>query len=96
MAEGRYGRSFRIAGGSSGPGLVLTPHITAATVLQHDDFNTTTLAELGAGASLKLWFADTPVSAHAASAEMLLQWRGKVAGDSAGPSGFVATLAIQF
>lgn len=96
LAEGRYGRSFRIAGGGTGPGWVLTPHATASTVLQHDSFNTTTLVEAGAGASLKLWFADTAYVAHAASAELLVQWRGKIAGDSAGPSGFIATLVFLY
>lgn len=100
LAEGRYGQSFRIAGGANGPGLgagwVLTPHVTAASVLQHDSFNTTTLIEAGGGASLKLWFDDTPMRAHGASVELLIQWRGKLAGDSAGPSGFLSTLVLSF
>jgi len=96
LTEGRYGQSFRIAGGEYGAGWVLTPHITSAAVFQHDSFNTTTLWEAGGGLSLKLWFADTPDRAHAASAELLFQWRGKLAGDSAGPSGFLTTLVLQF
>lgn len=96
MAEGRYGRSFRLAGSEYGPGWVITPHLTVASVLQDDSFHTTTLIEAGPGASLKLWFADTPMRAHAASAELLVQWRGKITGDSAGPSGFIATFVIRY
>ena len=96
LTEGRYGRSFRIAGGEYGAGWVLTPHITTAAMMQHDDFSTTTLVEAGGGLSLKLWFADSPARAHSASAELLIQWRGKIAGDSAGPSGFLSTLVLQF
>lgn len=96
LAEGRYGQSFRIAGGANGAGWVLTPHVTAASVLQHDSFHTTTLIEAGGGLSLKLWFDDTPLRAHGASAELLIQWRGKLAGDSTGPSGFLSTLVLSF
>lgn len=95
-AEGRFGESFRVSGGASGPAMILTPHLLLAGAVQHDSFATTTLVEGGPGLSYKLYFADSAMSAHGASVELLAQYRFKLAGTSAGSSGAVLTLVLQY
>ncbi len=93
-AEARAGRSFRLMGDGFGPVAVATPHATLAASRQKDSFAGTDLVEGGPGVSFKLHFADSPASAHGGSIELLLQYRAKIAGDSAGGSGLVLTLIL--
>ena len=95
-AEGRYGRSFLISGGAYGPAWVTTPHVVVAGNVQKDAFHATTLLESGPGLSVKLFFADASEAAHGGTLEFLVQYRLKVGGDSAGGSGVVATMVMQY
>lgn len=94
--EARYGRVFRILGDAYGPAWVATPHLVVAGNVQKDAFHVTTLLESGPGLSVKLFFADTPEAAHGGTLEFLVQYRLKVGGDSAGGSGVVATMVMQY
>lgn len=93
-AEVRGGRSFRLTGDGYGPALTLTPHLVLAASRQKDSFAATELLEAGPGMSLKLHFADTPASAHGGSMDIVLQYRAKLAGNSAGGSGLMLTLVF--
>lgn len=95
-AEGRYGHSWIMGGNGNGPTWSVTPHVVSAAFWQDDDFNTTTLMEAGPGVSVKLYFADSPASAHAGTLELLLQYRFKLTGDSLGGSSAVATLVLRY
>lgn len=94
--EARYGRALRIFGGAYGPAVLATPHLVIAGNVQKDDFHTTALVEAGPGLSAKLFFADAPESAHGGTLELLVQYRVKIGGDSAGGSGMVATMVVQY
>lgn len=95
-AEARGGQSFLLSGNGYGPILTMTPHVVVGAVHQKDSFHGTTLVEGGPGIGFKLYFADSPARAHGGSAEILLQYRAKITGDSAGSSGFVLTLALLY
>lgn len=93
-AEARGGWSVRVMGDGDGPALIATPHLVVAASRQQDSFATTELVEAGPGMSFKLHFADSPERAHGGSLEVILQYRAKIAGDSAGGSGFMLTVVL--
>ncbi len=91
----RTGYSFLISGNQA-PLLIATPHIVTTGVVQKDPAGTTTLLEAGPGVSVKLWLQNGAHGAVRSSLDLILQYRVKLAGNSAGKSGFTITLAADF
>lgn len=91
----RAGYSFLISG-DKGPLVIATPHIVTTGVVQKDPAGTTTLLEAGPGVSIKLWLQNGAHGAVRSSLDLIMQYRIKMAGNSAGESGFTITLAADF
>ncbi|MAU42136.1 MAG: hypothetical protein CMF31_11015 [Kordiimonas sp.] len=72
------------------------PHALINANWQDDPFNTTHLVEAGPGISIKHWFNERKHEAYRSSAELIVQYRVKVTGDSAAGSGWTATLLVSF
>ena len=89
--EIRLGESWRL-----GDRVSLTPHFVLAGSRQEDGAVTTTLIEGGPGVALKYYFDETTYRAFRASAEVVLQYRAKLAGSSTGTSGAAATMVLSF
>ncbi len=89
--EIRVGESWRLGGH-----IALTPHLVLAGSRQEDGPVTTTLVEAGPGVGFKYYFDETAYRAFGASAEVVLQYRAKLAGNSTGTSGAAATMVLSF
>lgn len=89
--EVRAGQSWRL-----GSRISITPHAVLEGSRQEDGPVTTTLVEAGPGISLKCYFDDSAYRAYRANAELLLQYRAKIAGNSTGTSGFAATFVFNY
>jgi hypothetical protein len=89
--EVRAGQSWRI-----GERFSVTPHIVIVGSRQEDGPVTTRLIEAGPGIALKYYFDDSAYRAFGANAEVLLQYRAKLGGNSTGTSGAAATLVMSF
>jgi hypothetical protein len=85
------GESWRLGGH-----IALTPHLVLAGSRQEDGPVTTTLVEAGPGVGFKYYFDETAYRAFGASAEVVLQYRAKLAGNSTGTSGAAATMVLSF
>jgi len=89
--EIRAGGSWRI-----GDRFSVTPHLVIVGSRQEDGPVTTRLIEAGPGIALKYYFDDSTYRAFGANAEVLLQYRAKLAGNSTGTSGAAATFVVSF
>lgn len=89
--ELRAGRSWRV-----GDHFSVTPHLVLIGSRQEDGPVTTRLIEAGPGIALKYYFDELTYRAAGASAELLLQYRAKVGGNSTGTSGAAATFVVTF
>jgi tetratricopeptide (TPR) repeat protein len=89
--EVRAGQSWRL-----GDHMAITPHLAVLGSRQEDGTVTTTLVEGGPGVSLKYYFDESEYRAFGASAEVLVQYRAKLGGNSTGASGAVATVVLSF
>lgn len=91
-AEGRLGRGFKIA---ALDGLALTPYIGVNASFE-DAAGTTSLAEAGPGLWLRYWFNEGRFSAPRSAADIKLEYRFELAGDSSAASGLVLTFAVVY
>ena len=89
--EIRAGQSWRI-----GDRFSVTPHLVVVGSRQEDGAVTTRLIETGPGISLKYYFGDSAYRAFGANAEVLVQYRAKLGGNSTGTSGAAATFVVSF
>jgi tetratricopeptide (TPR) repeat protein len=88
IAEGRFGRSFRLDPISSN--LVFFPHAVLAA--SYDDaFGNRQAYSAGVGGSLRYWFGDTKYLAPPSYWELTLQYRFRVAGDNRAEGIFAQT-----
>ena len=89
--EVRAGQSWRI-----GERFSVTPHLVVVGSRQEDGPVTTRLIEAGPGIALKYYFDDNAYRAFGANAEVLVQYRAKLGGNSTGTSGAAATVVVSF
>jgi|GEM_PF-3890936 len=75
--------------------LRLWPHLVAAGNWQDDDFGSVRLLEGGPGLTATLDFDEGTYRAYRASLSLSLQYRVKLAGNSAGHSGPLLTISLQ-
>lgn len=94
-AETRLGQSFRLSGRES-PVFVITPHLFLNGVLENDSGRKTSIVEAGPGIGLKLWFPNGAHGAFRSAIDLVLQYRQKLGGNSAGGSGIAVTAALSF
>ena len=88
IAEGRFGRSFRLDPISSK--LVFFPHAVIAASYD-DSFANYQAYSAGAGGSLRYWFRKTKYMAPPSYWELTLQYRFRVAGDKRAEGIFAQT-----
>lgn len=88
IAEGRFGRSFRLDPISSN--LVFFPHAVLAANYD-DSFANRQAYSAGVGGSLRYWFGETKYLAPPSYLELTLQYRFKVAGDKRAEGIFAQT-----
>ena len=88
IAEGRFGRSFRLDPIS--PNLVFFPHAVLAASYD-DSFANPQAYSAGAGGSLRYWFGETKYMAPPSYWELTLQYRFRVGGDKRAQGIFAQT-----
>ena len=88
IAEGRFGRSFRLDPIS--PNLVFFPHVVLAASYD-DSFANHQAYSAGAGGSLRYWFGETKYMAPPSYWELTLQYRFRVGGDKRAEGIFAQT-----
>lgn len=89
--EIRAGRTFRLGGRWA-----LTPHLLVAAARREETDVVADLFEAGSGLSLKLLFRESEYHAFRASAEILLQYRGRLGGHRPDDSSLAATMVMSF
>ncbi len=88
IAEGRFGRSFRLDPISKN--LVFFPHVVLAASYD-DSFANHQAYSAGAGGSLRYWFGETKYMAPPSYWELTLQYRFRVGGDKRAEGIFAQT-----
>jgi tetratricopeptide (TPR) repeat protein len=88
IAEGRFGRSFRLDPISQN--LVFFPHVVLAASYD-DSFANHQAYSAGAGGSLRYWFGETKYMAPPSYWELTLQYRFRVGGDKRAEGIFAQT-----
>lgn len=94
-AETRLGQSYRISGNESTV-FVMTPHLFLNGVLENNSGAKTSIVETGPGLGLKLWLPNGAHGAYRSAIDLVIQYRQKLGGNSAGGSGIAVTAALSF